>query len=437
MGKLAILIVLLLLGALALFALSNNDMTTVNVPFDKTYEIPKIGLILVSSAIGGLVMLLIFAIRDTKRFVATYQFQKKQKKDEKIQMLYSKAVNAILADDEIEARSALENILREETGHTDALLRLGDIAAKKEQFDEAAGYYRRALASKPRNLESLFSLENVMEKSRRWSDALAHVEEILEIDSDNLSGLYRKRALLEREGRWDDVIDVQKTILKHGHDEEDRNREQSNLFGYRYELARESLEKGGLEKANKIFRSIVREDSNFVPAYLGIAEVMLGEGESEGAVSFLEKAYEQTSSMIILARLEDLLINLGEPARLIRTYRKSISEQPRNDMLKFFLGKLYYRLEMIDDAFETISSLDMPDAYPDYYRLMGELYLRRNQCEKAVEEFRKTPHLKKSLRLPYCCKVCSQTSDDWSGRCQKCGSWNTVHFDLHGSCKIQ
>jgi tetratricopeptide (TPR) repeat protein len=436
MGKLAILVVLLLLGALALFAISNTDMTTVNVPFGNVHDISKIGLILASSAMGGLAMLLIFAIRDTKRFVVTYQYQKRQKKYEKIQVLYSRAVNAILADDEIEAKGALDNILKEEGEHTDALLRLGDIATRKEQFEDAIGYYKRALSSKPGSLEAMFSLESVMERAGKWPEALSCAEEILETDPDNLSGLYRKRALLEREGRWDDVIDVQKAVLKQEHDEADRVREHLNMFGYRYELARESMERGELEKANKGFRNIVREDANFVPAYLGIAEAMLREGESEAAVSFLEKAYEQTSSLIILARIEDLLINLGEPARLIRTYRKSISEKPRNDMLKFFIGKLFYRLEMIDDAFEALSSLDMPDAFPDYYRLMGELYLRRNQCDKAVREFKKTPHLKHSLRLPYCCSVCGHTGDGWSGRCPECGSWNTFRFDLHGACKV-
>jgi lipopolysaccharide biosynthesis regulator YciM len=435
MGKLIILVIILLLGVLALFAISNNDPTTINVPFDRTYEIPKIGLILISSIFGAFSMLLIFVIRDTKRFMATYQFQKKQKKFEKIQSLYSRAVNAVLAHDEPGARSALEDILKVEAGHTDALLRLGDIAASREQFEESEGYYKRALESDPKSLEARFCLQNIMERTEKWPEALVYAEEILDIDPDNLSALYGKRSLLERECRWDDVIEVQKDVLKHEHDSDDRKREQFNLLGYKYELARASLEKGELEKASKIFRSILREDASFVSAHLGIAEVMLISGESESAASFLEKAYEQTGAQIILARIEDLLINLGEPSRLIRTYRQAISENPDDDMLKFLLGKLYYRLEMIDDAFEALFSIGMPDAFMDYYRLLGELYLRRDQCGKALEEFKKTPGLDKPLRLPYCCSVCNHFEDDWTGRCPKCGSWNTFQFNLHGACK--
>jgi tetratricopeptide (TPR) repeat protein len=436
MGKLAVLTVVLLLGALALFSFANNDMTTINVPFDKTYEIPKMGLILVSSVAGALAMLVVFVIRDTRRYLVTHQFQKQKKKGEKIQALYSRAINAILADDEVDARAHLQEILGEESAHTDALLRLGDIALSREKLDEALGYYKKALSTSPRNLEAMFSIVEVMQKSEKWPEALKYVEDILEADAGNLSALHKKRAVLEREGRWDDVIDVQKTILRHEQDEEHRLKEQLNMLGYKYELARDSLERGELEKANKGFRAILREDKDFIPAYLGIAEVMLGENESEAAVSFLEKGYEQTQSQIILVRLEDLLINLGEPSRLIRNYRKAISKNPQDHMIKFFLGKLYFRLEMIDDSFDTLSSLETVEGIPEMYNLLGELYLRRKQCDRAVEEFKKTLEMKKTLRVPYCCNVCSRADDEWSGRCPECGSWNTYRFDLYGACEV-
>lgn len=436
MSKLSIFIVILMLGILTLFAVFNNDSTTVNVPFDKPYEISKIGLMLFSSAFGALAMLVVFVIRDTRRFMVTYQYQKKQKKEEKAHSLYSGAVNAILANDGAGARAALEEVLQVEPEHADALLRLGDLAAAGERHEEALGYYKRAHAAAPESLEPLFSLEGVLEKMEKWQEALKHADRILDIDPDNLNALYRKRSLLERQGRWDDVLDVQKTILKHVQDDKVLKREQENQLGYRYELARDSLERGDIEKANKGFRAILRDEKDFLPPYMGVAEVLLAEGESEDAVSFLEKGYESTSSMILLARLEDLLITLGEPSRLIRIYRKAVSDHPRDEKLRFFLGKLYFRLEMIDDALETLSALETSDGYPDVHKLLGELYLKREQCTKAVEQFKKTLALKTTLRIPYCCSVCRRTDVKWSGRCPNCGNWNTYKLDLHGSCAV-
>jgi tetratricopeptide (TPR) repeat protein len=435
MGKLAVLIVILMLGVLALFAVHNYDTTSIVVPFGQPHEISKIGVILFSSVFGALATLVIFFIRDTRRFMVTYQYQRKQKREEKIQSLYSTAVNAILADDQAEARSALENVLRIEPQHRDALLRMGDLAASPERYEEAANYYNRALTSGPKSLEALFSLENVMERMNRWNEALGYVDAVLEIDPDNLSALYRKRRLLEREGKWDDVIEVQKAVLKQAPEEKGKERERANMMGYRYEFARESLERGEIEKANKAFRALIREEEHFVPAHLGVAEALLTEGESEGAASYLEKAYETTSSIILLARLEDLLISLGEPSRLIRTYRRAVSQHPNDERLKFFQGKLYFRLEMIDDAMEALSSLDASACFPDLCRLLGELYLRRDQCTQAVELFRKTMD-STTMRLPYTCTVCGYSEPEWEGRCPGCSNWNTYQFTLRGLGKV-
>ena len=181
---------------------------------------------------------------------------------------------------------------------------------------------------------------------------------------------------------------------------------------------------------------MVRLEKDFVPATLGLAEVLLREGETEEAINLLEKSYEETFSMIILARLEDLLINVGEPGRLLRIYKNSLSRNRQNPSIKFFLGKLYYRLEMIDDAFDTLLSIDTGStSYPEFYQLMGSLYLKRHQPEKAVEEFRKALDMKVALKIPYCCKECGNASSEWSGRCDSCKKWNTLQFNLDGACK--
>ncbi|NWF52791.1 MAG: hypothetical protein HXY47_06885, partial [Nitrospirae bacterium] len=147
--------------------------------------------------------------------------------------------------------------------------------------------------------------------------------------------------------------------------------------------------------------------------------------------------YDETSSVIVLARLEDLLINIGEPARLIRIYKSSLSKNPQEPVIRFLLGKLYYRLEMIDDAFETFALFDTGGSgYPELHLLMGNLYLKRHQMEKAVHEFSKALDIKIALKLPYCCKECGFTSPEWSGRCEGCKKWNTFQFNLDGKCRI-
>ena len=436
MGKLSVLVVVVLLFVLSVFAAVNLETTTIKIPLGDLYELPKFALIFFSVIAGGFAMLIIFSIRDTKKLIDNWQYQKRQRADIKMQGLYSRALDSILAHREDDARAALEDILVEEPGHIGALLRLGDLYAAEEEYQKANTYYQKARMTSPQNLEALFAVERVMEKTSRWSEALKYIDDILDLDDDNLSAMYRKRGIFEKQGRWDELVYLQKTILKHEHTEKDRRREQQNLVGYEYEYGRDSLEDNQLEKAKKAFKTALRLEKDFVPAVLGLAEAMLREGDSEEAINMLEKSFEASDSLVVMARLEDLLINLGEPARLISIYKASISRRPQDSLLKFCLGKLYYRLEMIDDAFEVLTGVYAGGAtYPELHQLLGNMHLRRGQPEKAAQEFKKSVDIKMSLRLPYCCNTCGYGSPEWSGRCPDCMQWGTYHLNLEGVCK--
>lgn len=436
MGKFAVVIIVAAMAVFSLFAVFNKDLTTINVPFDKTYELPKIALLLASAMAGVLVTLTLFGVRDTRRFIISYKEQRKRKKSERIESEYARAADALLAENEAEAEQALDAVLKDAPAHVPALLKLGDIYAKLARFDDAADCYRKALAADEDNMQALFSLAGVLDRSGKPAEAMRQLDRILALDSDNVAAMHRKRALYERDGRWDDLVDLQKAVLKAERDPEDQKREQAQLLGYRYEQARDALERGDLEKATKGFRALVREDESFDPAHLGLVEALIGQDSTEEAAAHLEQAFASTGSQILLVRLEDLLISLGEPSRLLRTYRSAVSSSPHNDTLRFFLGKLYYRLEMVDDALEALSDMENPDACPDAHKLLGELYVRRDQFEKAVEHFKKTLDISRTLRVPYCCRICGNTADEWAGRCADCGNWNTVRFDLSGTCEV-
>ena len=436
MGKLSIFLFVLFLFVLSVFSIFNQGTVSIVVPFGQVYEVQKFALILLSIAVGVFIAFIFFAIRDTKKLIDNWQYQKKQKQEIKVQDLYSRALNSLLAKNEDAAREALEDILKEEPDHIDALLRLGDIAAAAEDVQKANTYYQRARELEPKRIETLFALDSLLERSGRWSEALRYLDEILDFDDANLTAMYRKREILEKQARWDDVVSVQKSILKREHSEKDKKREHENLVGYEYEYGRHSLENGQLEKAKKAFRNITKTEKNFVPAILGLAEVLLQEGESEEAINVLENAFASTESKILLARLEDLLISISEPSRLIRIYRSGISRNPNDPVTKFFLGKLFHRLEMIDDSFDTLSGIDTGGAsYPELHLLMGNLYMRKRQLEKAVQEFKKAADIKTAFRLPYCCNHCGYRADDWSGRCPDCRNWSTYQFNLDGTCR--
>ncbi len=435
MSKFLIFLLLIFLTIIGLFAMENKDTVILKVPFGAAYEMPKIGLMLLSLSFGAFFIFIVFFIRDTTNLIGKFQLQKRQKQEEKIKEYYAKALNAIVRDKITEAKEALQEILKEEPEHIDALIRLGDISMKEEDYKTALQYYKKAYELDPKNIISLFSIEGIMEKMNENELALRYIDQIINLEPDNLLAYYKMRIILEKLEKWEDLITLQKKILKLI-PEYKKSDEEKRLVGYTYEYGRVSIELGELEQAERVFSTLVKTSPDFIPAYLGLTEVMISEGEVEEATELLQKSYKDLKSKLLLIRLEDLMISIGDPKRLIQFYLKAINEQPDDIELKFLLGRLYYRLEMIDDAIETLSSIDPAIcSTPKLHCIKGFLYLRRNQITRAVSEFKELCPETKVSNLSYICKECKSTFDEWTGRCSVCSTWNSFEVNLRG-CEV-
>jgi lipopolysaccharide biosynthesis regulator YciM len=428
MGKLTIFLMIVFVIVLIVFSSDNLDKVTVTVAGD-VYEMSKIALMLVSFVVGAFLVLVYFFVRDTKRVIDTMQYQKKQRKESRIRDNYSRALNAMLGNRPEEARESLNAIIKEDPEHVDALLRLGDISFRNEDYDAAFTFYRNARDMEPKNIQALLSMDSVLEKTGKDSSAIRILDEIIDMDSENLTALYRKQGILEKEGRWDELLSLQKIIIKNVTIDREKQREEKKLLGFTYEYGRASLEGGEIEKAEKAFRTLIKMDANFVSAYVALAEVMVARREYEEAINFLEKSNENLRSKVILARLEDLLIAEGEPGRLLRLYQNAISKAPKDNGLKFMLGKLYARLEMVDDAIEMLEAIDSGlYSNPDLHMVKAELFRKRNQTGRALDELRMATEMMRLGETRFKCGACAYVSEDWSGRCPKCGAWND--YDL-------
>ena len=180
---------------------------------------------------------------------------------------------------------------------------------------------------------------------------------------------------------------------------------------------------------------MIKLDRDFMPAYLGLGEVYVEDGRPSEAAELWEKAYKMTFSILLLHRLEDFHLKQGEPNRAIDLYGQALSKDPQNITLKFFLGKLYYRLEMIDEAFDILSTVDWGDKeLPDVHKLLGNIYLRRGSLGLAATEFKKALGFRKQIIIPYVCSSCENKTMEWTGRCQNCGKWNTFGVNLEKTC---
>jgi tetratricopeptide (TPR) repeat protein len=432
-------IVTLLLVAAVIFVMLlrelNQGMITVNLLPSKAYEISTSAFFLLSMSIGAAMVFIIYLLRDVKRFLRGLRVQREQKKRLKTQELYTKGLNSLLAKRNPEAINFFQKVLALDPNHVDTLLRMGICQLREKNPQEAILLHQKALGLDPNNQEVMFSLAADFEEAKRYDEALGVYRKILSKDSSNLTALIKMRDLYTRLNNWSELYETQSKLLANPLTPSEQEVEHRKLVGFKYEFGRSLLEAGDLERGKKIFRGVIKLDKDFIPAYLGLGEVYLEEGKVKDAGELWEKAYKMTSSVLLLHRLEDLYLKLGEPGKAIEIYTQSVSWRPQDITLKFFLGKLYYRLEMIDEAFSILSSVDWGyKEFPDVHKLLGNIYLRRGSLGLAASEFKKALGFKKQIIIPYVCSNCELRTAGWSGRCPNCGKWNTFGVNLEKNC---
>ncbi len=432
-------IVTLLFIALVIFVMLlhefNPGTMTVNLLPSKSYEISKSSFFLLSLLGGALSVFILYFMRDVKRFLRGLRIQREQKKRLKIQELYTKGLNAMLAKRNADAIGFFQKVLALDQNHVDTLLRMGISQLRERNLQEAVLVHQKALNLHPDNQEVMFSLAADYEEAKRFDDALATYRQILGRDSSNLTALIKMRDLYQRLNQWEELYDTQRRLVANPLTPSEQEVEHRKLVGFQYEYGRSLLEAGDLERAKKIFRGVIKLDKDFIPAYLGLGEVYLEDGKIGEAAELWEKAYKMTSSLLLLLRLEDLYLKQGEPGKAIEIYTQAVSWKTQDIALKFFLGKLYYRLEMVDEAFDILSSVDWGDReVPDVHKLLGNIYLRRGSLGLAASEFKKALGFRKQIIIPYTCSNCDLRTTDWSGRCPNCGKWNTFEVNLEKIC---
>jgi len=418
-----------------LLVMFNQEVISIRITPDVTREISKSAFLLSSLAAGAGIIFILYFLRDVKRFLRSLRVQREQKKRLKIQELYTKGLNSMLAKRNSEAASYFQKVLAIDPNHVDTLLRMGISQLRDKNPHEAILVHQKALGLDPDNQEVMFSLAADYEEAKRFDDALEMYKKILTRDSSNLTALIKMRDLYQRLNHWEELSETQRKLVANPLTPSEQEVERRRLVGFKYEFGRSLLEAGDLERAKKSFRGVIKLDRDFIPAYLGLGEVYLEEAKVAGAAELWEKAYKMTASNLLLLRLEDLYLKQGEPGKAIEIYTQAVSWKPQDSMLKFFLGKLYYRLEMVDEAFDILSSMDWGDKdFPDVHKLLGNIYLRRGSLGLAASEFKKALGFRKQIIIPYSCSNCDLRTTDWQGRCPNCGKWNTFGVNLEKTC---
>ena len=342
---------------------------------------------------------------------------------EAIEEEYGRGLSAVLEGRDDEALRHFRAVLERDSRHFNTLLKLGEVMRAQERYDDAIEYHRKAHHLKDDDPRPLYALVEDYEAKGDLEHARNVLGRIIALKRDSLAALRKLRWLHMKEGNWTEKR------LTHA-DLRDR-RDARFGMGIRYEIAGNLLASGKAKDATSSLRKLIRDEPRFIPAHVRLGDALQAQGLAGEAVDAWYQGFETTGSPIFLTNLEEHFLAQEQPLAAIEALKRCVARARKDTLPRFYLGKLFFRLEMLDDALAVLQSLDGRASYaPTLHYLLGRIHERRRNHRDAATEYRKVIKEMELVQLDYRCRACHQTRSEWAARCAQCGDWNTIEVDF-------
>jgi len=437
-----LLLVLLLLaatlGAAVLFD-ANREVLSADFRFTDEASL-SVGLVLVLALLSGaLFVLLVGLAREIGHMIENRRDRRQSRRQEEIEERYSRGLIAVLEGRDEYALQQFRAVLEQDSRHFNTLLKIGDVLRAQGRHAEAIEFHRKAHHLKEEDTRPLYALVDDHEAMGDRVRARAVLGKIIGINKHSMSAWRRIRALHMTERNWPAALEAHERVERLGRNDSARAEADRRVGrGIRYEIASAQLAEGRTKDAIGALRKLIKDDPSFIPAHVALGEALRVQGQDHEAIATWHQGFEATGSPIFLTVLEEHYLGREQPVQAIEALKRCISRALKDTLPRFYLGKLYFRLEMLDDAMAVLSSLEGRASYaPTLHYLLGRIHERRSNHRAASEQYRKVIKEMDLVQLEYRCRPCGASTLEWTPRCSNCGEWNTVEVNFREEMSLE
>jgi lipopolysaccharide biosynthesis regulator YciM len=198
-------------------------------------------------------------------------------------------------------------------------------------------------------------------------------------------------------------------------------------LGIRTELARSRQAAGQPRSAMGIIKKVLKDDPTFVPAVVLDAELHAAAEEFTEARESLIRGFQSTAEPALLDRLTQIDLSRERPEDAISTLRGLVAAGTHTAISRLVLGRLYLRLEMLDEAAQRFEQLYEGDLRsPLVAVLLARTEERRGHFARATRLLQTVVDDSARAIPEAVCRACSAESPRWAARCASCGRFGTV-----------
>jgi tetratricopeptide (TPR) repeat protein len=262
-----------------------------------------------------------------------------------------------------------------------------EATSRPEYATQAIDAYKKAYALDPKSPVIGERLAEMYWKAQRTHEAITEAQELLKRDPDDvqsrrLLGRIYLRSLGELSAGTSQSDNVNKAIEQYREIYRlDPTDTESALW-----LARLYRLKNEHDKAERVLRTILKNDPENELSVEQLTQLLMDEGKSAEAVTLLEGITAHSPSPVLLDLLGDAYTQAHELAKAEEAYRKAMELDPSELSHQRGLGQTLLAEEKYSEAltvYQKISDL-MPDD-SDVYLRMAQIYRELHQLDKAED----------------------------------------------------
>ena len=428
-----ILVALALVAYLAILGYQNRPLLDEGIRISPTLTLPLWTVLIGVYVAGVLTFMISFLLRGSADLVERWRLLRGRRAGRVVDELYNRGMEAVLEGREEKALDHFQDVLAREPEHFNALLKAGAVLRGLKRLQEAVDHHKRAHRLKNDDLEPLYELVKDYEMMDQIGKAKVVLNRIIELRPRQALSAYRKlRRYAMKENDWARAWELQRSIEEQMEKTPyKREAEQRYSVGIRYQMACAAAENGRTKETLNTLRKIARSAPEFAPAHLKLGELLAAQGQGDQAVEVWASGFDRTGAPVFLKTLEDHFLGEEDPEGAIAVIKDAAARAKKDFLPRFFLARLYLRLEMIDEAHRELESLrDRSRSTSTLHAYLGFARERRGDHRQAAEAYRKVIDELECLKLLYRCLICDETYSHWVDRCKLCGEWNQVALDF-------
>lgn len=418
--------VLVLLGDLYL---TNYDLFNRQVVLYGDRHMKVWAFVLVAVCIGFLVNLIYNSVMAVRGLVTGLNASAATRVGKRVSNHMAEARELMSHGLYVEAKGVLGAVLEERADHQGANILLGEVLLKTGDSEGAVKHLEAYCVAKPENLEARYLLAEALLANRNSDAATAVLKKITaDRPKQALRAWRRLRALHMDAQRWDEALEAHRKLNQHFSGEMGTG-EKAQGSALLYQVGLAKVEADQYKEASQAFQQVLKEDAGFLPAQLSLGRCMVLQDQEQQGVEIWLEGFRKSGEGAFLQEIEDYFIQLGRPDDGLAVLERVAATTEHATTAKFFLGKMLYRLEILDRALDQFQEVRSQVVFsPILYFFMAKIHARRGRNDQAMNEYRQLLRNLGVLKLRFECSVCGHRTADYVDRCEGCASWNSVHF---------